>query len=135
MSRLKDKMESVHMHLKGYFAKGQFNVPVLDLVWEVSKYKVLICLDFNRIFIKLCIFFSSSVQAWIHHIILLHLSHLPLRLGQIPLPLHLQVVHSSWIHAFAGGSHSGAASQTVAPPALRGQKSHSNSTGLGEDRS
>lgn len=77
--------------------------------------------------------FFFPVQAGIHHIVLLHLSHLPVRLGQIPLPLYLQVVQSSWIHAFTGGSHSGAGSQTVAPPALCGQKPHSNSTGLGED--
>lgn len=88
------------------------------------------------VIIKVCVLtclFSLPVQAGIPDIILLYLSHLPVRLEQVPSSLLLQMVHSSELHALSGGAFCGAGAQAAGPPALRGPQPHPHSTGLGED--
>ncbi len=81
------------------------------------------------------LFFSFVVQAGIPDIVLLHISHLPVRLGQVPSLLLLQMVHSSGLHALSGGAVCGVGVQSPSPPSLCRPQPHSHQTGLGEDRS
>lgn len=79
------------------------------------------------------LFFSFPVQAGIPDVILLHLSHLPVWLEQVPFTQLLQMVHASSLYALSGGAYCGDSAQTVDTPALCGPQPHPHSTGLGED--
>lgn len=83
--------------------------------------------------LHLNLLFSLPVQAGIPDAVLLYLSHLPVRLGQVSSSL--QVAHSSGLHALSGGAFCGHGAQAAAPPALCGPQPQPHSTGLGEDGS
>lgn len=95
----------------------------------------MVPIRYNRRGICLSLFFCLAVQAGIPDALLLYLAHLPVRLQKVPLPSHIQMVHSSRLHAQCGGAHRGDRAQTGAPPALRGQQSRPHPTGLGEEQS
>lgn len=78
---------------------------------------------------------SLSVQDGIPDAVLLHVSHIPVWLEPVPLSLHLQMVHSSRLHAQSRGAFCGAGAQAADRPALRGPHAHPHPTRLGEDRS
>lgn len=88
----------------------------------------------NYSFVLTC-FFCPPVQTWIPDSVLLYLPHLPIRLEQIPQSGHLQMVHSSSLHARSGGAHCSDRAQAADPHALCGPQPHPHSKRLGEDGS
>lgn len=63
----------------------------------------------------------------------MYCSWLRVRLEQISQALHLQVVHSSWVHALPDCAVSGSGAKTATPPSLCGPHPHPHSTRLGEE--
>ena len=72
------------------------------------------------------------VQAGPPDVVALHAPYLPVRLEQVPVSLHLQVVDPARLHAESGGALRGPGPQAADGAALRGPETGPHTAGLGE---